>query len=91
MLSYKIFGCVLKGKASKKWEGLIESMQTRHQKTSRAKSLNQQKKSWAQKKGRKEKVFMKNGKCYAMTPMVRIGEEFGMDDVSTDEDGFSKN
>jgi hypothetical protein len=49
------------------------------------------KKTAKEEKEAKKKVSIKNGECHVMTPMVKIKEEFDLDDVlSNEEDDFSK-
>ena len=43
-----------------------------------------------EEKEAKKKVSIKNGECHVMTHMVKIEEEFDLDDVSDEEDDLSK-
>ena len=43
-----------------------------------------------EEKEAKKTVSTKNGECHVMTPMIKVGEEFDLNDVSDEEDDFSK-
>ncbi len=43
-----------------------------------------------EEKEAKNKFSIKNGECHSMTSMVKIEEEFDLDDVSNEKDDFSK-